>query len=230
MDSELQKRIRARLDALNLNPFEAARAAGLERGFINDVLIGKKKSIRGDNFYRVAEVLNCTVDYLNGKSERPFPGAPPGWVGIIGSVDTDNFGTVNYYEDKSKNRFVPSILDLPSDTMWVLEVTGDGFNGSVESGSLVYYNSYFEYPIIEWMGELCILELADQRALIGRLLPGTDWGLFHIATFGGQVLMDQEVRFAGGVCAVISPWQAAKLPIREEGPKSEAVGNIQLSD
>jgi DNA-binding Xre family transcriptional regulator len=220
METQLQARVRERLASLKINPFEAARHGGLERGFINDILNGKKKSIRGDNLWKVAAALHCTTEYLLGESERPFPGIPPGWVMIIGFVDSENGGVINFDEHNEgpELHFVPSILGLPSETMFALEVRGSGLDGYADDGSLIYYNSYFETVGDEWIGEMCVVEVEGFELLIGRLLPGSSPGRYHIARFGRGILMDQEVHFAGGICAVISPWQTAQLERRHETP------------
>ncbi len=46
MENLLRERIRARLEDLDLNPFEAARRIPADRTFLNDLLIGKKETIR----------------------------------------------------------------------------------------------------------------------------------------------------------------------------------------
>ena len=61
MPSGLARSVQARLNQLGRNPFEAARKGGLERSFINDILIGRKKSVRGDNIGRLATALDWTV-------------------------------------------------------------------------------------------------------------------------------------------------------------------------
>ena len=61
MPSALARSVQARLNQLGRNPFEAARKGGLERSFINDILIGRKKSVRGDNIGRLATALDWTV-------------------------------------------------------------------------------------------------------------------------------------------------------------------------
>lgn len=71
MENFLRDRIRGRLDALGMNPFDAARRIGAERTFINDLLIGKKDSIRRAAIPRVAEVLDCDPEFLIGAQDTP---------------------------------------------------------------------------------------------------------------------------------------------------------------
>lgn len=64
-------RVRERLDALDLNPAETARRAGLGRTFIHDLLAGKKKSIRGTGLSVLASTLECDAEYLLGEQATP---------------------------------------------------------------------------------------------------------------------------------------------------------------
>lgn len=76
MENLLRDRIRERLDALQINPFDAARLIPAERTFLNDLLIGKKKTIRASAIPRVAAALQCEPGYLMGTQERPRNVAP----------------------------------------------------------------------------------------------------------------------------------------------------------
>lgn len=69
--SDMRDRVRARVKALGKSPITIAKAAGLERGFINDFLIGRKHTIRGRNLELVAEALECDVAYLTGAQATP---------------------------------------------------------------------------------------------------------------------------------------------------------------
>lgn len=71
MENFLRSRIRDRLEALNLNPFEAARRIPAERTFINDLLIGKKDTIRQSAIPKVAAALECDPEYLLGVQDKP---------------------------------------------------------------------------------------------------------------------------------------------------------------
>jgi len=74
MQETLKTRVRERLNALGLNPFEAARKAGFERSFVNDLLVGKKSTIRPGGISALADVLQCDPDYLTGLQAVPTAG------------------------------------------------------------------------------------------------------------------------------------------------------------
>lgn len=60
VEKDLKTVVEERLEELGRNPFEAARLGDLERGFINDILQGKKRSIRGENMRKLAVGLDWT--------------------------------------------------------------------------------------------------------------------------------------------------------------------------
>jgi transcriptional regulator with XRE-family HTH domain len=61
---ELRALIRRRLEALGINSFEAARRVGAQRTFVNDILSGRKQSVRGDNLRRLADALEMDLSEL----------------------------------------------------------------------------------------------------------------------------------------------------------------------
>ena len=71
MAAMLRERVADRLATLGINPFEAARRGELERTFVNDILVGKKRSVRGENLAKLAKALESTTDYLLGGDGAP---------------------------------------------------------------------------------------------------------------------------------------------------------------
>lgn len=68
-------RIQARLDALGITQFDAAIRAGKNSHFVYDFMIGRKKSFKGDGPIRLAQALQCSIEYLTGESAEV--GRPP---------------------------------------------------------------------------------------------------------------------------------------------------------
>lgn len=69
---ELAERVRIRLGELGISATQAARSVGLDGGFITDILRGRKSSIQGRNFERLAKALQWTAADLVefGSSDR----------------------------------------------------------------------------------------------------------------------------------------------------------------
>lgn len=74
-------RIKARLEALGINQFEAAKRTGKHEHFIYDFFKGRKKSFPSDGPLRLAHALQCSIEYLAGVSDEV--GSPPAadWLG-----------------------------------------------------------------------------------------------------------------------------------------------------
>ena len=64
MANGLKSVVAKRLGELRRNPFEAARIGGLERSYVNDILIEKKLSVRGDRLARLASALDWSTSEL----------------------------------------------------------------------------------------------------------------------------------------------------------------------
>lgn len=71
MSENLRRRIQERLETLGINPFEAERRAHLKRGYINDLLIGKKTTFREKALPALADALECDIEYLTGSAPSP---------------------------------------------------------------------------------------------------------------------------------------------------------------
>lgn len=64
MAKELKNVVATRLKQIGRNPFEAARKGYLERSFVNDILIGKKISVKGNMLGRLAQALDWSLAEL----------------------------------------------------------------------------------------------------------------------------------------------------------------------
>jgi transcriptional regulator with XRE-family HTH domain len=73
----IRERVQARVDALGESAITLAKRVGLERGFINDILIGRKATIRFDKLPMVARALKCDPRYITGEISKP---QPIGWL------------------------------------------------------------------------------------------------------------------------------------------------------
>ncbi|PLR28128.1 hypothetical protein SGCZBJ_03730 [Caulobacter zeae] len=66
------ERIRDRMSAMRLNPYSAAKKAGLGESFVRDILRGKVKSPSAERLAKLAEALECSVNFLLGLPEPEF--------------------------------------------------------------------------------------------------------------------------------------------------------------
>lgn len=136
----IKRRVEQRLQALGLNPFEAARIVGLERSYINDLLIGKKQTIRGKKLPALAQVLDCDPDYLLGRQPLPRLSSSP----LQGSLTVQGICEAGSWRDSSTPLAVPPGLHIepdsrfPADVQSAYLVRGDHAAGlGITDGSLL---------------------------------------------------------------------------------------------
>lgn len=79
--SNLAERLRERLTALGISEREAGRRAGFGLSYVGDVVHGRSREPSTPRLIKLAEVLDCDLDYLIGRQETPrrvATGAEPG--------------------------------------------------------------------------------------------------------------------------------------------------------
>jgi transcriptional regulator with XRE-family HTH domain len=144
MGDLIRNRVRARLDDLGLNPFEAARIAGFERSYFNDLLIEKKHTIRESKLQDAARALQCDPDYLLGRQDKPrligreYPDRLEHNLRLAGVCEADAWRPVDY----ALPDFGPLPLNpdprYPADDQEAYVVRGDHAAGiGINDGSLI---------------------------------------------------------------------------------------------
>lgn len=134
MKRPLHEVVKERLAELNLNPFAAASRGDLERGFLNDILNGKKRSVRGDNLEKLARALGWTVgDILVAQGAPPHLGAEyvAAAVPVVGKaaagvwIEAEEAATLPVIFGHSS---VPADPRFPPSAQFDLVVEGDSLN------------------------------------------------------------------------------------------------------
>ena len=69
MNAILKERIGERVGALKISWRRASLEAGLEAGFIQDVITGRSQHPSGDALASLATVLKCSSAYLTGQTD-----------------------------------------------------------------------------------------------------------------------------------------------------------------
>lgn len=153
MQNLLKDRVEARLKALAINPFQAARDGKLERNFVNDILQEKKLTVRGPNLVKLGQALRCPPAYF---IDRDFELHEPD---LIEGVPTEVIGeTVSIPEYDVRlsagggklieaenikdywvfsRRYLESELRLNIASLAVVEVEGDSMYPTLWSGDRV---------------------------------------------------------------------------------------------
>lgn len=142
MKDDMKSRVEARLAALDINPFHAAKSAGLERSFINDILIDRKKSVRGENLDRLAVALDCDPEYLTGHQATPrrLAADPAQGIFVVGVCETGVWRTGPAADIQSQGRNLPIGRNPmhPDAAMLAFDVRGDGAEAAgIHDGEIV---------------------------------------------------------------------------------------------
>ncbi|RUV84336.1 hypothetical protein EOA60_04540 [Mesorhizobium sp. M1A.F.Ca.IN.020.06.1.1] len=115
----LRQVVASRLNELGINPFEAARRGDLERSFVNDILIGKKHSVRTDKIGSLARALQIDPAELILSQSTPHGHRRP--VAAVESVDTVLDHVCNWLAEHPRATcalvcavaLIPLMMDVP---------------------------------------------------------------------------------------------------------------------
>lgn len=72
MSEILKERIKSRMEALGKNPSSVALEAKLGRSAVRDILSGKAKNPSYMTLHRIADALDCSVNYLTGDQDEIY--------------------------------------------------------------------------------------------------------------------------------------------------------------
>lgn len=213
-DLTLKDRVQLRLAAIGAKPIPAAVKAGLGRDFINDIINGKKTSIRGNKLEAVAAVLETTVAYLLGETDDPLGGARQE-VPVIGYAGADNDGSLIYGDGDPVHEFAP-IPPGGTSASVAIHLKGNSMRGIADDGAIIYFEYQQNPPAADMIGYPCIVELVDGRVLFKRLLRGSEPGLFDLESTAGEMIRDVRIRWAAEPTAIIPPRQARRIVRRAD--------------
>lgn len=122
----LKDRVQARLEELAITPSEAARRGDLERTFIADILLERKKNVRGKNLEKLAVALDCSPEYLSEVAERPGLSPLRAGLPLVGIIEA------KAYRVPMKNGSIVTLPVYPdgrydADEQIVFRVAGDEY-------------------------------------------------------------------------------------------------------
>ena len=81
-----------------------------------------------------------------------------------------------------------------------VRVQGDSMPGVAEDGWLIYYDARVAGVPSEWLGEICVVWLPDDRVYVKRVFKGRDPGTFDLISTGRfEPLRDEEVEWSAKV-------------------------------
>lgn len=154
----------------NPSPITLALENGLERGFINDIIIGKKKRVL--DYTKLAAALRVEasalaagrLEPLNGMEDEAEKGTVP-LVGYVGAGAEAHF----YALGSGELDRVPAPDGATADTVGV-EVRGESL-GALFQHWVVYYDEVRSPVTPDMHGKLCVIGLANDKVLVKQIKP-----------------------------------------------------------
>lgn len=204
----LKANVERRLQALGINPYEAARRGGLERNFVQDILHDRKRTVRGDNLEKLARGLECTpADLIPGASHK---GSQVEYREVIGYAGADPSGAILFAHGQGTGDFAP-MPPNGSSTAHPIEVRGHSMPFFAEDGSIIWFDDQKPQPEPEMIGHVVVAQLDTDEVLIKRLLRGSEKGLFDLESIAGPTLRDVRPVWVARIIAIIPPLEARRI-------------------
>lgn len=198
---DLKDLVAERMEQLgNPSPFTLAREHGLERGFINDILIGKKKRVL--DFSKLAAALQLDPGAMaQGKivpawsdadGEKTVP-----LVGYVGAGAEAHFYAVSQGElDR-----VPAPDDATPETV-ATEIRGESL-GKLFQHWLIYYDDVRSPITHDMIGQLCVVGLPDDRVLVKQIKATKSHGLYDLLSNVEEPILAVPVLWAAKVKSMV---------------------------
>jgi phage repressor protein C with HTH and peptisase S24 domain len=152
----LQREIKRRMEALNLNPLSTAKKAKLGDDAVRDILRGKSENPSHDSLSKIAKALGCTVADLTG--EQPRTPIRTNESIVVFEVHTSaqsgpgGAGDIEISRDRSVGEYTfPAVgfrqrFGALPDGVFIDEVGGDSNVPTLNPGQLVMVDSRVRSP------------------------------------------------------------------------------------
>lgn len=192
MENSLKYVVEGRLAELDRNPFDAAKRVKLERGFINDILIGRKTSVRGSSMAKLAEALDWSLEELIAR----LSGNGTGTTKIRGLAAAGS-DMVAYSAGDDPDEWVRAPTNATKTTVAV-RLRGDSLGGYLD-GWLAFYDEGRKLKPDELIGKMCVIELADGRVMVKKITRGGVPKRFTLLSLTQAPVYDAEVVWAAEI-------------------------------
>ena len=186
MPGSLKTRVARRLAELDRNPFEAARIGGLQRSFVNDILIDRKRTVGADKLEALARALDWTVTELSGAVGKGIP--------VMGKIGAGAEIYPEFDQTPPEGLFeIDADIPLP-DGMIAFEVEGD-------SGDVVICSASGVAPEALVAGAEAAVRTDDGRRFIKRVRREN--GAFTLESHNAAPIRDVHLTWASEVVTVV---------------------------
>ena len=197
--TRLADKIRAIRQASGLTQAEFAERLGTTQ---STVTRWEKGSIpQGDMLQAIATLANTTVERLMGTDD--LAAVPGGTIPVVGFVGAGS--VVLPYDDFPKGDGLDHVERPPfvKGQVVAVEVRGDSLLPVAEDGWRLVYAGAQTLDVSDILNKLCVVKLADGRALVKRVMRGSEECRFHLMSTNAPIIENAEIEWAAPVKAII---------------------------
>lgn len=202
---DLRSLVVKRLEEMgNPSPITLAQDHGLERSFINDIVIGKKKRVL--DYAKLAAALQVNPSALAAGHLEPTDQtgdeSQKGTVPVVGYVGAGAEAHFYALSDGELDR-VPAPDGATPETVAV-EVRGESL-GPLFERWLVHYDEVRSPITPDLHGQLCVVGLANDKVLVKKVRPSKSKlpGLYDLLSNNEEPILDAVILWAARVKSMV---------------------------
>ncbi|WP_164919614.1 S24 family peptidase [Hansschlegelia zhihuaiae] len=202
--SSFPDRVAQRLAETGLNPFEAARVGGLERNFINDILNGKKQSVRGANLEKLAIGLETTAGWLaTGEGEKVTPEIPHAIVPIMGYVGAGSEVMPEHEQVPPEGLDQVELAFAVPDGVVGLQVRGDSMLPRFRDRDVLLVWKDQRMDAKAYLGEEVVVRTRDGKRYVKTLLRGPTPGTYNLESHNARTIEAARLDWIGEIYLIV---------------------------
>ncbi|WP_309644398.1 helix-turn-helix transcriptional regulator [Phenylobacterium sp.] len=161
-----------------------------------------------------AAAFGVRPEWLYDASGAMLPARVEGLAPILGRVGANPEGDVLFATGQEAGDLAP-IPPGGTDKAVALLVAGHSMRGLADDGALIYFEDQRSAPSHDMLGEVVVVEVDTDEVLVKRLLRGSGPGLYDLESIAGPTRRDARLRWAAHITAIIPPYQARRIIIRD---------------
>ena len=219
MESLLQKRVGERLATLGINAFEAARRGKLQRNFVDDIVNGKKRSVRGENLEQLATALECTPEFLISNLTVSAASRDDEYTPVAAYLNLADSKMVHYLSTRSID-LVPEPFPGLIGTL-AMRVTGSGHAGQISEGDIIHYASDDKISPADFQADAYYMcNSSAGEGYVARVIQLKDSSTCDLSLLGGGLMLGVYVHVIQRIVALIPAIVANSMVRTIEFPAS----------
>lgn len=213
MDERFQRLRTARIE----KGYETAAAAADAFGWNRNTYSSNENGNASFSYRRAKEyaaAFNVRPEWLYDAAGGMRSAGDTGLAPVIGRVGANPEGDVLLATGQDGCDFAP-IPPGGTDRAVALLVSGHSMRGLADDGALIYFEDQRTSPTSDMLGQVVVVEVDTDEVLVKRLLRGSKPGLYDLESVAGPTRHDARLRWAAHITAIIPPFQARRIIIRE---------------